>query len=399
MVMLASDLNASPRLLKAIESIITHGGGQIVDSVDDCDYYIGQYRDGDEYIRAAQNCKHIGNLAWLYHLILRNEWSNPLHKLLHYPVPREGIPGFKDLKITVSNYGGESRIYLENLIKASGAEFTKTMKQDNTHLITARNSSEKCKAAPEWGVMVVNHLWIEESYAKCELRPATVQKYTHFPPRTNLTEVAGQVFLDESKLRNLFYPGGEEKLSPGAKRKRRILEAAEDNAYGPGPAEGVVVSEARNEPPEHTTPIRSKRIPSGKENTTPEMLTGGRSAKAKAKNLLQHIAPDIALYEKEKKRQSKVGTSPWGGKRAADQAEKQKSGSESASKSRVDEDEDEIKRPSKKSRPSLPEVEMRICLTSYPRWLGDKTQEDRDRVSHFPRKTYICRLLTCHRKN
>lgn len=40
--------------------------------------------------------------------------------------------------ITVSNYGGEARLYLENLIEAAGARFTKSMKAENTHLITAR---------------------------------------------------------------------------------------------------------------------------------------------------------------------------------------------------------------------------------------------------------------------
>jgi hypothetical protein len=40
--------------------------------------------------------------------------------------------------ITVSNYGGDARLYLENLIEATGAKFTKSMKAENTHLITAR---------------------------------------------------------------------------------------------------------------------------------------------------------------------------------------------------------------------------------------------------------------------
>ena len=38
----------------------------------------------------------------------------------------------------MSNYGGDARLYLENLIEACGAKFTKSMKTENTHLITAR---------------------------------------------------------------------------------------------------------------------------------------------------------------------------------------------------------------------------------------------------------------------
>lgn len=400
--MLSDDLSVSPRLTKVVRDIITNGGGKIVDEVDECDMLICQYRDGPHYVRAAQSCKEVGNLAWLFYLIVHNEWTSPLRRLLHYPVPRNGIEGFKDMRITVSNYGGEARIYLENLIKACGAEFTKTMKADNTHLITARNSSEKCKAAPEWGISVINHLWIEESYAKCEMKPINIKKYNHFPPRTNLGEIIGQTFFDESKLRELYYPGGEETMSPRAKRKRKILEAAEDNAYNHGPAEGVVIGQPDDDNDVEdemdldkedelssgqakagatvATPIRTKRGASGKENDTPSVAsTGGRSAKAKARELLHSIAPDIALFEKEKKRQGKGGTAPWGGKRALDQAEKTKA--QKASSPIAAKDEDDTKRAQKKQRPSLPDIDMRLVLTGFQRWVGDQHKEDQDRVS------------------
>lgn len=398
-IMLAADLNITKRLTKTIEDIVVDGGGKVVHDVDDCDMYICQYRNGDEYIHAAQSCKEVGSLSWLFSLIVDNQWHNPLHRLLHYPIPRDGIPGFKDLRITISNYGGEARIYLENLIKACGAEFTKTMKADNTHLITARDTSEKCKAAPEWGVAVINHLWIEESYAKCELKPINISKYNHFPPRTNLGEIIGQTFLEESKIRNLFYPGGEEKMSPSAKRKRKILEAAEDNTYQKGPAEGLVVGRDKdfdvmkdneeNEVPGKSkkaaveTPVRSRRAHPGKENDSPvAMSTGSRSAKAKARDLLQHIAPDIALYEKEKKRHSKAGA-PWGGKRAADLVEKEKDAKTTATSPKhvEEEDDEDTKRPVKKSRPSLPDVQMRLIVTGYNRWVAAHNKEDHDRVS------------------
>ncbi|KHO01754.1 BRCT domain-containing protein [Metarhizium album ARSEF 1941] len=398
-VMLGADLNITARLAKAIGDIVVDGGGELVHDVDDCDMYICQYRDGDEYVYAAQSCKEVGSLSWLYSLIVNNQWQNPLHRLLHYPVPRNGIPGFKDLRITISNYGGEARIYLENLVKACGAEFTRTMKADNTHLLTARNSSEKCKAAPEWGVAVINHLWIEESYAKCELRPINMPQYNHFPPRTNLGEIIGQTFLCESRIRGLFYPGGGERVSSSARRKRKILEIAEENAYRRGPAEGVVIgsnsdfdvmrddeedAKAPSLKPQKSTavetPVRSRHARSGKENDTPPtMSTGSRSAKAKARDILQCIAPDIALYEREKKRHSKTGA-PWGGKRAADLAEKEKASKTTTSPKHNQEDEEEgPKRPSKKPRPSLPDVQMRLVVTGYTGWVGDSKKEDHDR--------------------
>ncbi|KAM0460943.1 hypothetical protein ACHAO4_001739 [Trichoderma viride] len=402
-ILLGADLKITGRLENALKDIIIYGGGRLVQDVDDCDTLICQYRDGEQYVRASQSCKEVANLSWLYFLIAHNEWTSPLTRLLHYPVPKNGIPGFKDMRITVSNYGGEARIYLENLIKACGAEFTKTMKADNTHLITARNSSEKCKAAPEWGITVINHLWIEESYAKCEIQPVNVKKYNHFPIRTNLGEIIGQTTFNESRLRDLFYPGGEETMSPRAKRKRKILEAAEDNAYSHGPMEGVVIGEVAQEGESDAmqednseeddipsaaskksrpsralaTPKRARPADAGKENETPtSMSTGGRSAKTRAMDRLSLIAPDIALYEKEKKRNTKPGT-PFGGKHAAKLTEENVNNKKnSASHKDGDDDED---RPAKKSRPSLPGVEMRIILTGFTRWVGSQIKEDQDR--------------------
>lgn len=405
-ILLGADLKITARLENALKDIIIYGGGRLVQDVDDCNTLICQYRDGEQYVRASQSCKDVGNLSWLYFLIAHNDWTSPLRRLLHYPIPKNGIPGFKDMRITVSNYGGEARVYLENLIKACGAEFTKTMKADNTHLITARNSSEKCKAAPEWGITVVNHLWIEESYAKCSIQPVNVKKYNHFPTRTNLGEIIGQTEFNESKLRDLFYPGGEETMSPRAKRKRKILEAAEGNAYSHGPMEGVAIGEAAQEGESDAmqednseedsipsaaakkgrpsralaTPKRARPADAGKENKTPTSAsTGGRSAKTKAMDRLSLIAPDIALYEKEKKRNAKPGT-PFGGKQAARFTEKENVNNAKNSTSHKDGDDDED-RPAKKSRPSLPGVEMRIILTGFTRWVGSQIKEDQDRVS------------------
>ncbi|KAK2002337.1 BRCA1 C terminus domain-containing protein [Colletotrichum falcatum] len=383
-VMLSRDLSITPRSLEVVKQLIVNGGGKTVDEVEACDYFVCQYRDGEQYVKAAQSGKDVGNLSWLYHLITHNEWTSPLRRLLHYPVPRDGIPGFRGLKICLSNYGGDARIYLENLIRASGATYTKTMKAENTHLITARSSSEKYEAAKDWNIETVNHLWIEESYAKCEMQRVTVPKYSHFPVRTNLGEVIGQTFFDEYCLRETYYPGGEEGMSPRAQRKRKILEAAQENSYNHGPAEGVVIGRQEQKNDEtiiddsFMTPIRPGKGGRGKENDdTPSIVsTGSRSAKSKALTNLQRIAPDIALYEKEKKR-SKDGHGPWGGKRAADQIDKERGRTSSPAQAMDIDDED--KRPAKKRRSSRPDIEMRVVLTGFTRWVNGKSKEDTER--------------------
>ncbi|KAJ9137187.1 BRCT domain-containing protein [Coniochaeta hoffmannii] len=399
-VLLSWDLPINSRLRKILHDLICDGGGEIVVDTNECDMFIGQFRDGPEYVRAAQSGKDVGNLAWLYHLIVHNEWTSPFRRLLHYPVPRNGIPGFENMRITLSNYGGEARIYLENLIKACGATFTKTMKADNTHLITARKNGEKCEAALDWNIHTINHLWIEESYAKCEVQSLTIPKYTHWPSRTNLGEVIGQTFLDEQKLHETYYPGGDADLDATARRRRQLLDAAHENALvvgAPTPKAGKTpkaVKVMRESSPTsnapcptqkaraYETPARGRHIRTGKENDTPSILSSGsRSAKAQALSKLQNLAPDIALYEKEKKRSAKDGHAPWGGKRAADQIDKERSAkSSSPAHQRPESDDDEeTRRPAKKQKPSAPTVQLRLTLTGYKRWVGDKKREDADR--------------------
>ncbi|KAH9907397.1 BRCT domain-containing protein [Xylariomycetidae sp. FL2044] len=411
-IMLSADLSIPSRLWNIIRELIISGGGDLTEDVDECEWFICQFRDGPQYVRASQAEKTVGNLSWLFYLITHDEWTSPLRRLLHYPVPRHGIPGFKDKMITVSNYGGEARIYLENLVIAAGATFTKTMKADNTHLITARDNSEKCVAAAEWNIDMVNHLWIEESYAKCEMQSVTVPRFTHFPPRTNLGEIIGQTFLDESKLRAVYYPGSPEPQVSGTKRKRKILEMADENSFSEGPAEGVVIGrQAHKEfdvmkdsekeyaqkttetfgvpaPPkrrssEFATPARGRHVRTGKENETPSSdAPSSRSAKDKALRNLSVQGADKNLYDKEKKRGHKDGI--WGGKRAADRIEREHLNRRSVSSPTTGEEDQEnaakaAKRPTKRARPTLREVEMRVSLTGFKRWVNDKHKEDADR--------------------
>ena len=424
-VMLSDDLPINASLRDTITKKVTRGNGEVVTKVEDCDMFICQYRDGDQYVLASQRGKDVGNLAWLFHLMVYNEWTSPLRRLLHYPIPRDGLPGFKDLRITLSNYGGEARIYLENLITAAGATYTRTMKSENTHLITARMASEKCEAAKDWNIEIVNHLWIEESYAQCKALALNNEKYRHFPPRTNLGEVIGQTFHDETILRKMYYPGGEELFDVAAKKKKKIHEAAQKNALAVGldqdfsvmpdslvgdssPAPALAPKSAKSAKKTKgaaaatpamgtfSTPAKGRHVRSGKENDTPSVVSSAsRSAKAQALSRLSDMAPDMALYEKEKKRALKDGV--WCGKRAADQIDRErgekrsspgKAGGEDEGDEEDEEEEEEEeastkKRPAKRPKLSLPDVDMRICLTGYKKWVGNLQLEEADRVSLF----------------
>lgn len=395
-VKLGEDLNISNKLRNIITGMIKAGGGKVTTKIDEADMYVCTYRDGSDYVKASQAGKDVGNLGWLYYLITHGAWTNPMQRMMHYPRPRNGIPGFQGYKMSISSYTGEARVYLENLVKASGAEFTKTFKQENTHLIAAHKNSEKCEAAAEWAVNIVNHLWLEDSYAKCREMALTESRYTYFPSRTNLGEVLGQTEIDRDATEKLFFP--------------KILKAAKVTKLLPTmstvPASSLAVGKPANAPAPQSPPVeeKAKRTKSaanaqtpiaprhldGKENQTP----GSRGAKDRALTKLHDAAPDIAQFEKEMKR--KGGVIHGGRRRAEDEADegsKKPSGRDSLSSKRSfddvdddsnDETEDEAADvPSKTKRArkdKLTPIKFRMLVSKDERWTNNDEKASKDKA-------------------
>lgn len=299
-VLLHLDLGLSDHLRQSIEDIITTAQGRLVNSLVDTNMLICTYRDSKEFIDASRAGKDVGNLHWLYYLIVRNRWSDPTSRLLHYPFPKGGIPGFADLRISVSNYQGETRIWLESLVTAMGGEFSKTMAQDTTQLVTAHTHSDKCDAAREWGIDMVNHLWLEESYAKCEIQSISNERYTTWPGRSNLGEVVGQTRIDRQAIARLCCLQHEESSQANAGEEEDDLE----------PPPGDLRTPAAQK-------IQEKRVPKtpAERLGVTEVTPGSRGAKDRALSKLHEMAPDIARFEKETKR---VGGVVYGGRRVTD---------------------------------------------------------------------------------
>jgi hypothetical protein len=401
-VMLSSDLGIGSHLLESIEDLIRQGNGVVTKDLTKADMFICRYREGFEYRTASRWNKDVGNLSWLYHLITHNTWTSPLKRLLHYPIHRDGLPAFKGLRISLSNYAGEARAYLENLVQAIGAECTKTLKQDNSHLITAHGNSEKCTAAKEWGLQVINHLWLEESYAKWKMLPVSDPRYTHFPRRTNLGEVVGQTKLDRNVLEQIFFPT---EASADESRVMRLkdqnIAANPENNKNMNPPKGRAKSTAQSPNPTTTTqaatphtgkssrkvsslgeaktPLASRFLADGKENDTPSTNSSRKSKDAAAARILS-IAPDIALYEKEKKR---VGGVIYGGRRKtdADLVPPNTKKRRSAEPEEEDEIEDDKVDPKRQKKAKLPPVSIHLVITGYQRWIGSLKKEDSDKVS------------------
>ena len=401
-IFLAKDLGVGCHLRNALENIITSSGGSLTNQVRKADMFICKFREGEDYRLASRTGRDVGNLAWLYYLITNNSWTSPTRRLLHYPIARHGLPGFKDLRISLSNYSGEARVYLENLIIAAGAECTKTLKQDNTHLVTAHVVSEKCAAAKDWGIHLVNHLWLEESYAKWKIQSLTDPRYTHFPSRTNLGEVVGQTKIDRDALERNFFAedvGTEEGPEPDRPMKPKNGNlvpslAPQNNALPSSRTIGGYTACNTNEiwqtpkgmkdvrklgrPAKPRTPGPKSFAATGKENEVPS-TTSRRKTKEAAVTRLQIIAPDIALYEKEKKR---VGGVVYGGVRKNGEGRSVQERKRSA-EADSDSESNENNEP-KRVKTGLPPPSMHLLVSGYKKWVGQARAEDSDKVICFP---------------
>lgn len=397
--MLSHDLGIGSHLTDVLKTLIEESGGQLTDDVRQSSMFICKYREGSDYRLASQAGTDVGNLAWLYYLITNNSWTSPMRRLLHYPIARAGLPGFKGLRISLSNYSGEARLYLENLVVASGAECTKTLKQDNTHLITAHVMSEKCAAAKDWGVHIVNHLWLEESYAKWRVQSITNSRYTHFPRRTNLGEVVGQTRLDRHALEHFFFHTEDtemedaEVLPPAIQLKEPNIAPIPTSSQANSPRTPLVKQKSmqtRNHSDitrrtyqdgekiaDHgkmRTPGAARIIRNGKENQTPT-TTSSRKSKEAAAARLHDIVSDIALYEKERKR---VGGVVYGGRRKNDsdrvETDRKRSITDDPDSDATEGGE------SKRTRTGTNASSLNLLISGYKKWVSHPKVEDADKV-------------------
>ncbi|KAK6356367.1 hypothetical protein TWF718_000728 [Orbilia javanica] len=424
----SSDLGLKDNLLKILTDIVIQGNGKIATDIKNANVLVCPWRHGEDYIYASQKGIDVGNLTWLYWMTTRLEWVSPRRFLLHYPRAKIPIPGMDEMIISVSNYNGDARMYLENLIEAAGATFTRALKPENTHLITARDHSDKVDAAREWNTNIVNHLWLEESYAKWEMQTLTNPKYTTFPKRTNLMEIVGQTRIDLEAISHVFFPAEEEEEGEGAgededvemadfaadvdakpkkgKGKEKVKAEEEEAAEDDDDEEEKEDEEVEKKPAKKVgrpkgsrsafiedpteTPRSNKRVSALLETprttttgSSPPLSTGSRRAKESATKKLHEIMPDVLKFEKEKKRKGGV---THGGRRShtpeveTSKGPKKRSLPEETDPEPMDEDE-RPEKPKKQKKKSMEKVvtSVYLLLTSHQAWIDRPSREENDK--------------------
>lgn len=187
---ISNDYPMSDRMRTTLTDMIIEKGGKVSETFDEkrVDIYIGKYRNGISFVRSAKSRRIItANMQWLYSVLACGVWILPKnYNLLHYPIPREPLPEFRNLKISITNYSGDARIYLTKLITILGGTYTKTLSGENNVLIASKSLGKKYEAAKfKWrekkslDIKIVNSLWLEECFAYWKLMDFNKSQYTY----------------------------------------------------------------------------------------------------------------------------------------------------------------------------------------------------------------------------
>ena len=105
--------------------------------------------------------------------------------------------------ITIGGYTNVFRSYIRKLIIIMGAKYESTLSPNTTHLICGKSSGEKyLEAQKSKSIIIVNQLWLEESYQSWEILDYAKEKYK-FIPRTKVLsrECLGRTHLIDTELK------------------------------------------------------------------------------------------------------------------------------------------------------------------------------------------------------
>lgn len=193
-----------------IRRLVESSGGKVVDKFmppkapyDTVNIYICQYRDASlysEYLRSGDAV--IASPLWLYYILTTESYISPLQNIFHHPLPAQTIH-HSNYTISITNYVGESRQYMQYLIGSLGAKYAPALNSETNCLIACQAAGPKYEAAMDWDLLAVNHVYLEHCYAECNLLTAARVRYLSYQQGSSLLPTIGQQTLNLAVLRRL----------------------------------------------------------------------------------------------------------------------------------------------------------------------------------------------------
>ncbi|KAG9006990.1 hypothetical protein FRB93_008256 [Tulasnella sp. JGI-2019a] len=310
-VLLGTDLGVSEDVRKSVQDSIARNGGLIVLEPSLADVLICRFRAGSQFEEAVQSGITIGSFAWALYVEQVQRLTSPLDQLQHFPIPQYPIKGFQHHTITITNYTGDSREYMKQLISLTGAEFTANFSQKNTMVIAAHLTGTKVEKAITWGIPVVNHTWLEDCFL--EWKPmsiggsATAKKYSVFPSGLNFMHLLGERgFMGFSEIdpRRI----GVEPVTVTLSQNNRNGSGAQSTSTNPQAARDPVVSPSRSHKFSNgRDDIEMQAGPSGSNDRTSRGGTSGLVATIGRVNAPRRPAADAMEAEAPQSQERRSG--------------------------------------------------------------------------------------------
>ncbi|KAK0561358.1 regulator of Ty1 Transposition [Tilletia horrida] len=230
----ADVMKANPDRVYAFRTRIQAAGGKFVEppekeeevpaKVAQADVVVTKFRESKECLQALKQQKTCGSPQWLAFVLATARFPDPRHNLLHFPYPKDPIPAFTKFTITLTNYSGEARSLLRHLITCMGGKFTPEMTSANTHCIAASEEGEKVKRAKEWGIPVLNHIWLEACFTRWQAIDVLQPRFIEYGPAIRYGK---QVLVDARLEDGVLEPWLQRALEDEDTAKARLEVEAE----------------------------------------------------------------------------------------------------------------------------------------------------------------------------
>ncbi|KAK6973828.1 PAX-interacting protein 1 [Biomphalaria glabrata] len=146
----------------AWKKVIEQYGGQVETSYcNRVSHVLCANQKSDVFKMALKEGKRVVTAFWLNDCLLQKKMVPPW-QALHLPLSfHSEKPGFNQM-ISVTNFDGEERVRLKQMINAIGAKYTGYMTHHNSALICKKPGGMKFEKAKEWRIAVVNVQWLSD---------------------------------------------------------------------------------------------------------------------------------------------------------------------------------------------------------------------------------------------
>lgn len=180
---IGDDIDLNRKSYRYFCDMIKSLGGQIILSEEEKnaeaeDSGTGQSRTSADFIirntisdsdTGANKRTLFGNIFWIVNIWNREKFFLPDTNAICLPRRRRKLFRKQDLAVTYTNYFGEQRTYLQQLIELLGGSATMELSKQNTHLICNLPFGKKYEVAMKWKesgskIVICSHRWLEECY-------------------------------------------------------------------------------------------------------------------------------------------------------------------------------------------------------------------------------------------